>query len=442
MRALAVWMNGEQVGTWSYGRGGRHAFVYCHDWLNSPNARSLSLSMPLSADLSVSGERVAHYFENLLPDSDLIRRRLKERYRTKTLQAFDLLEAVGRDCVGAVQLLPVGMAPSPWDELRYVPLDEAGVARQLRLAAASPGPFDVAADEFRLSIAGAQEKTALLKINGQWCLPQGSTPTSHILKLPLGLVGGTQLDLSHSVENEWLCLELLAALGLPVAKAEIATFEDQKVLVLERFDRVWLSAPNKGPWLGRLPQEDFCQILGISPDQKYEADGGPGMQDCLRVLAGSNDAAADQQTFVLAQFAYGLLAATDGHAKNFSVFLQRGDRYKLAPLYDVLSAWPIIGHGAGRIPWQKAKLAMALRARNAHYALSDIQVRHWKRLAEQSGSLDTWSKLQALADQVDAAITTVEARLPQGFPIDMAQQIFDGLRTQRQAFQNSVKRLQ
>lgn len=438
MRALDVWMNGEHTGVWTCGRGGRHQFVYRRDWLSSPNFRSLSLSMPAAADLTITGERVANYFENLLPDSDIIRRRLKERYRTKTPQAFDLLEAIGRDCVGAVQLLPEGMAPTAWDTPTYTPLDEAGVAQQLRQAATAPGPFHTDHDDFRISIAGAQEKTALLKIGQQWCLPQGGTPTSHIFKLPLGLVGGMQLDLRHSVENEWLCLQLLQALGLPVAQAQIAQFEDQKALVIERFDRLWLNASNKAPWLARLPQEDFCQILGISPDQKYETEGGPGMQDCLRVLARSRQADADIRTFILAQFAFWILAATDGHAKNFSISLQRGDQYALTPLYDVLSAWPVIGNGRNRLPQQKARMAMALRSRNAHYAINDIQSRHWRHLAAQSGAPDTWQRLLALSEQIDAAIDTVASRLPVVFPAELAEQIFNGMRRQRDIFRKGI----
>jgi serine/threonine-protein kinase HipA len=136
-------------------------------------------------------------------------------------------------------------------------------------------------DPLRISIAGAQEKTALLRMDGQWCRPLGATPTTHILKLPLGLVGGRRLDLSESVYNEWLCAQLLRELGLPVATTDIGHFDDQTVLVVERFDRQWQDVmPQR--WIARIPQEDFCQVLGLPSEDKYEAQGGPGMASACR----------------------------------------------------------------------------------------------------------------------------------------------------------------
>ena len=110
-------------------------------------------------------------------------------------------------------------------------------------------------EDLRISLAGAQEKTALLWHQGQWMRPYGSTPTTHILKLPIGMVGHRQADFSTSVENKWLCMNLLAEFGLSVAKTQVLTFGSQKVLSVERFDRQLHSS---GEWLMRLPQEDFC----------------------------------------------------------------------------------------------------------------------------------------------------------------------------------------
>ena len=431
-RELWVWMNGEAVGAWSLGRTGRHRFTYFETWMDSPRSRSLSLSMPLSATRVVEGPAVANYFDNLLPDSEDIRRRIRDRFNTKSAGTFDLLQAIGRDCVGAVQLLPPEVEPVGVRTLSYNTLDEGDVERILRGVTAITGlnaPED--RDDFRLSIAGAQEKTALLRIGAQWCLPHGATPTTHILKLPLGLVGGRQLDLTHSIENEWLCLELLGSLGLPVAHAEIHRFGNQKALVAKRFDRRFMS---KGAWIARLPQEDFCQVLGKPPREKYEAEGGPSMRDCLDVLAGSQDPRRDSTNFLCAQLAFWLLAATDGHAKNFSLHLEQGDRYRLTPLYDVLSAWPVIGHGPNHLPRQKARLAMAVHATNVHYKLAEIQGRHWQTLALEHGGKALWSSMLALLEQVEAAIQDVANRLPTGFPALTADKIFAGVRAQRDAF--------
>jgi serine/threonine-protein kinase HipA len=207
---LAIWMNGELVGNWSVSRGS-HRLTYDTTWLDSPRRRSLSLSLPITSALEIRGPVVANYFDNLLPDNEKIRERIARRYKTKSTGVFELLQAVGRDCVGAVQLLPEGTEPQGWDEINGEPLSEHQVAEVLR-ATPSQAVLGQAEDDehFRISLAGAQEKTALLFTNKRWHRPLGATPTTHILKLPLGLVGGSRrVDLSDSLENEWLCAQIL-----------------------------------------------------------------------------------------------------------------------------------------------------------------------------------------------------------------------------------------
>ncbi len=444
---LWVWMNGQHVGVWSHSRNKVSVFQYAPHWVQSPAARALSLSLPMTAgNAEIRGAVVENYFDNLLPDSQPIRDRIRQRFRTPSTHAFALLEAIGRDCVGAVQLLPPGIEPSGWDHVASEPMTTAQVAAQLRSASTSM-PMGQRHDndqDFRISIAGAQEKTALLRFGGRWRRPLGSTPTTHILKLPLGLVGNMRADMHDSVENEWLCSKILHAMGFNVANTDMQMFEDQKTLVVERFDRRWQNTPpaahakrnfvpSPDTWIARLPQEDFCQIAGVASSQKYETDGGPGIREALGYLAGSQDARADRASFVLAQFAFWLLAATDGHAKNFSVFLERGTTYRMTPLYDVLSAWPIIGKGSNKLAQQDVKLAMALHAKNTHYKLSDIRVRHWKHLAGTSGVEGMWEQMQALVHRVDTAFSMVEAQLPANFPAPVWDCIRSG--TQKHAAQ-------
>jgi serine/threonine-protein kinase HipA len=292
-------------------------------------------------------------------------------------------------------------------------------------------------ESFRISLAGAQEKTALLRVGRRWCRPRGATPTTHIVKLPLGMVGGSRrVDLSDSVENEWLCARILDALGLPVAKTGMASFAGRKVLIVERFDRAWMDG---GTWIARLPQEDFCQALGQPGTRKYEKDGGPGMAACLALLAGSSDADVDRLTFALTQLAFWLLAATDGHAKNYSIFLARGDAYTMTPLYDVLSVWPYIGDGAHQIRWRSAGLAMALRSKNVHYALHAIQPRHWHGLAMKTGGDAVWQAMCKLVQQVDEALANVERQLPAAFPPRMWSAISKGMRAQAKRFEEGLE---
>ena len=128
------------------------------------------------------------------------------------------------------------------------------------------------------------------------------------------------MDLTSRVENEYLCLKILNALGLPAANAEIETFGERRVLIVERFDRLW-TADHR---LLRLPQEDSCQALSVPPTLKYESDGGPGITDILKMLRGSDEPLSDQRSFLKANIAFWLMGATDGHAKNFSIFLSPG----------------------------------------------------------------------------------------------------------------------
>jgi len=435
-RALSVWANGERVGTWAIPARGDMEFVYDPDWIASEAGRPLSLSMPFTGAQALRGAPVNNYFENLLPDSESIRKRLATRFKTDTLEAFDLLEAIGRDCVGAIQLLGADESPVNVASIEGTSLNKGEVEELLLLAAGSgahPGVEDD--DNFRISLAGAQEKTALLWHDGQWKRPHGSTPTSHILKLPIGLVGARKADFGTSVENEWLCMELMRELGLPTAKTEILQFGSQKVLSVERFDRQMHSS---GTWLLRLPQEDFCQVSGAAPHRKYESDGGPGIADIARVLTGSVNAQADLKNFLKTQLLFWMMAAPDGHAKNFSLRILPRGRYTLTPLYDVMSIWPVEGNGASQFSWHKAKLAMALHGKNRHYNFKDIQRRHFNATAAKFFQRESAEDvIEEVLEDLERAIAAVTVRLPAGYPEKVATSIFAGLRRTAKLLANS-----
>jgi len=433
-RRLVGWMNGQRVGTWTVTDRGVHYFEYAPDWMVSPEGRPLSLSMPFAAGGQVKGAAVEAYFDNLLPDSDDIRKRIQVRYGIRTRRIDDLLGEIGRDCVGALQLLRDGESPIGHDEIQGVPMTEAEVERHL-LTLAGPGKRNEDDfRDFRISVAGAQEKTALLRHDDQWMRPEGATPTTHILKLPMGIVGGLRpMDLSQSVENEWLCSRILAAFGLPVAETHVGRFGSSKALIVTRFDRQWTIRCGKEQIL-RLPQEDFCQATGTPSARKYESDGGPGMRRIVDILQGSTNPIADKTNFLRAQFVFWLLAAIDGHAKNFSLFLRRGGTYRMTPLYDVISAWPLIAHGPNQLPYQKAKLAMALRSKNAHWALDEIQPRHWQDQALRAGLDDGWAMINATADAVPSVLATVESELPGEFPFFVWNAVKNGMTLHKRKF--------
>ena len=419
-------MNGEKVGNWSVDGQGRHEFRYEQAWADVADARPLSLSIPVrSPTAPYRGPIVESYFENLLPDSAEIRRRAQIKFGAESTSAFDLLIEIGRDCAGAIQLLPPGQPSENVRQIDATPLDEEDVAELLR-STTSPTPLGQRdEDAFRISIAGAQEKTALLWHEERWHRPSDATPTTHIFKLPLGRVGNMQADLSTSVENEWLCAQIVREFGLPVANCNIADFSDQHVLVVERFDRR-LSLDRR--WWVRLPQEDMCQATATPPARRYESDGGPGIVDISSVLLGSREAARDRRKFFMAQIVFWMLCATDGHAKNFSVFIEPRGRFTLTPLYDVISAYPILGHGRNRLAPEKVRMAMAVTGKNRHYRRAEIQPRHWMSTAARVGLASTAAEdILDLTQQAPGVVERVSARLPAGIPESVSGPIFDGL---------------
>lgn len=429
-KALQLWMNGQFVGTWSLEAAGE-VLQYDAAWTRSALGRPLSLSLPFTpGNLPHKGDAVRFYFENLLPDSKDIRERVARRYQVGSIDAYTLLREIGRDCVGALQIIPNGEAPPIDLRVEAEPLTDSQVARLIR-ETVQPGAYGSTSaqeDDFRISIAGAQEKTALLHWKGKWCKPLGATPTTHIFKLPLGVVGGLKLDLSHSVENEWLCSKLLAAYHLPVASCDMLQFEDQKVLSVERFDRrLW-----KDEMLVRLPQEDMCQATGTSPVLKYEADGGPGVENIMALLGGSKERDRDRFHFFQAQLLFWMLRATDGHAKNFSIFLRAKGAFEMTPVYDVLSVYPFMGEAPGKLSAHKTRMAMAVRSKNAHWQMKNILRRHWVTVGERYGIVSPRGfAVDAILEKVVAmtpgVVAGVQSTLPAGFPAEVAEPIFVGL---------------
>lgn len=416
---LNVFLNGRLVGRLRKEASGAIDFTYDADWLAWAPAIPVSLSLPLREERYI-GAPVVAVFDNLLPDNDDIRRTLATRVRAEGVDAFSLLGVIGRDCVGALQFLPADADPGPAGVVDGVVLDEAEVGALL--GDLTRAPLGLTEDaSFRISLAGAQEKTALLRKDGAWWAPSGTTPTTHILKPQIGQANG--VDLSHSVENEYLCMKLTKAIGLPVADVEIADFDGRRALIVERFDRRWAQDGR----LLRLPQEDMCQALSTPPAIKYEAYGGPGIEKILRLLSGSDDPAADQATFLKANIWFWLLGATDGHAKNFSVALGPGGRYRLTPLYDILSVQPLVD--AGQVRHNQYKLSMAV-GDSRHYVMGSIAPRHFVQTARRAGIGESVvaEVVERLKTIVPGALDAVEAKLPMDFPSGLAASVSSGVR--------------
>lgn len=426
-RKLYTFMNGREVGVLTLSTSGAVQFKYSDDWLGWVHAMPISRSIPLQEGICREPS-VYFVLDNLLPDSQVIRRHVAERVGAVGTDPFSLIEKLGRDCVGALQFLPDNRGEVATGAVSVSPATEAQIASSLRNLGRDP--LGMTQDNnFRISIAGAQEKTALTVVDGHWHYPVGSTPTTHILKPEIGWTQGN-LDFTQSVENEWLCLEILQAFNFDVPRVFIESFEEQKVLVVERFDRQWMDDGR----LLRIPQEDLCQASAMPSPQKYESAGGLCIKEIMDLLRSSDAQEKDRSDFFRAQMLYWLMAATDGHAKNYSIFLKPGDRLSLTPFYDIISVQPCID--AGQMTKPQAELALSVGGRRS---LEDITFEHWMREGNKAGlNAEKVRNLgEALAAQLISVTEKVMDRLPPDFPHSLANSILGGMRRRAPLLQRS-----
>lgn len=411
--ALKVCLNGRLVGHYRKGRQGEKTFTYAQDWLNEPKAIALSRSLPLTGK-TYSGDIVSFYFENLLPDSEDILRKIAERTGAAGRDAYNLLSEIGRDCVGALQFLPEDEEHN--NELERPEgriLSDDDITSILDNLGRAPLGIDREGG-FRISLAGAQEKAAFLKQGQEWLEPQGLSPTTHIFKPEIGILRweSGDVDFTDSVANEYYCLKLLSQFLPNVAVAEIINFGQKNVLVVERFDRLALDDGR----IVRLPQEDMCQALGFPPTRKYQNQGGPKLVDILKLLAFSDTPEKDQMTVLKCQILFWLIGATDGHAKNYSIYLTPENSFRLTPIYDVLSAQPAFDKG--QIRHKDFRLAMPL-GRSKHYKIQNIHGRHFVETAAEAGLPKQLAQnaIISVQENMNTAFKWVASQLPRRFPI-------------------------
>ena len=328
-RLVAV-ANGEVMGYVMRQERGRLAFSYDEAWRQTWDAYPLSLSMPL-AGAEYGHDVIEPWLWGLLPDNENVLARWARHFHVSARSAFSLLRATGEDCPGGVQFA----APDRVDRLLGAQtqavdwLTEEQVGARVGALNEDGSAWRLPGDAGWFSLAGAQAKTALFFADGRWGVPRGRTPTTHILKPPAPGFPG-------HCENEYLCLTLARALGIPAARSRVHRFGEEPALVVERYDRV-----STVDGIVRVHQEDLCQVLGLAPTAKYESDGGPGCgRMVLAIRTYSSRPGDDLRTFVRALALNWIIGGTDAHAKNFSLLIGAGGRATLAPLYDVASSRP------------------------------------------------------------------------------------------------------
>ncbi|MDR0284287.1 MAG: HipA domain-containing protein [Propionibacteriaceae bacterium] len=387
---LNVFMDGIPTGQLHQTRTGDLRFRYDPGYRANPHATPLSLSMPLLVE-EHRKRAVLPFFDGLLTDSFQARQALATRYRTTAASTFRLLEAIGADVAGALQILPPGESctdtPGPDNQVGAVSEAELGELLRTVVAEYRDGrPSDASFGRF--SLAGAQPKIALTSLNGAWGIPHGAVPTTHIFKPSLG--GFNRLDLV-----EHMTMRAAAHLDLEVSTTEIHLIDEIPCLVTTRYDRSF-----DGTRWHRLHQEDLTQALSVMSDKKYQHDdGGPGVgaiAQLLRALPLAEDRLPVAQAFYCALVFNVLARCTDAHAKNYSLLLNE-QSVRLAPLYDLATIAP---HATPREPTYSAMRI------GDHHRFSSISLADFLMTARTLG-LDT--------DWASQIVTRFRAQLPGAF---------------------------
>ena len=375
--------------------GNRLTFRYEDGWRNSPKAFPVSLSMPLVVS-EHSHKAVDAFLWGLLPDNNQVLEQWGKRFHVTPRNAFKLISHVGEDCAGAVQFV----APERIDKLLESPdettvtwLSGEDLGQRIRLLLENHGITRTGTDTGQFSLAGAQPKTALYRdpATGRWGVPEGRTPTTHILKPSAEHFDGY-------AENEHFCLCLAREMGLRAAASTVIHADGQPVIVIDRYDRL----VRNGHFV-RIHQEDFCQALAILPDLKYQNDGGPSAKAIAGVLKdSSSEVMADLWRFAEALAFNWLIAGTDAHAKNYSLLLAARAQVRLAPLYDLASSLPY----AAEVNPHKAKLAMKIGSK---YKIKDVVGRHWSACARELGlpAAELLERIGTMASLIPDAATRV-----------------------------------
>jgi serine/threonine-protein kinase HipA len=360
-RTLDVYLRRKFVGRLIQDENGQLAFFYAEGWLNNPDAVPLSHSLPLRKE-KFSRNECRGFFAGVLPDESK-REIIAKNLGISARNDFAMLERIGGECAGAVTFVPAGQK-LPERNDRYRLLSSEKLAEILKMLPRRP--LMAGEDGIRLSLAGAQDKIVVHVHDQQISLPLGGAPSTHILKPAIEHFEGV-------VFNEALCMKLAHAIGLQTAKAEVGRVENIDYLLIERYDRSVLKDPGGAENLEREHQEDFCQALGIIPENKYQNEGGPSLKQCFELLRGLSSAPViDLQHLLDAVIFNFLIGNHDAHGKNFSLLY--GSQTRLAPLYDVLST--------AYYPDLSKKMAMKI---GGEYASEKVGPKDFDQLANEAG---------------------------------------------------------
>ena len=357
--SLKVFLNDKHIGILEKDGNGGVIFQY------SNNAdRTLSLSLPIQNE-PFDNKQCRGFFNGLLPESEHTRIAIGKKYGINPKNDFSILQAIGYDCAGAVSFFDSKDEQTPLKylqetyEIDYTPLSDNELEKFI--VELPQKPLATGVEDMRLSLAGTQDKTSVIVVDGQIGIPKSNVPTSHILKPAIN-------GFNETIENEFICIKTAKVLGINVPDVKIGYANKTKYFLIQRYDREIIN--NK---IKRIHQEDFCQASNILSAYKYQSEGGVDFKRCFEILrAASQPAVAINQFIQLMIFNY-LIGNNDAHGKNFSILHYDNGEIKFAPAYDILCSQVY--------PELSNKMAMKI---GGHYKHDEILLRHFEKLANEN----------------------------------------------------------
>ena len=351
---LNVYLNTDFVGILSKDDNGGICFQY------DKNAKKqLSLALPIRREMYLNKD-CKGFFNGLLPESEHVRISIGKKYGINPKNDFSLLNAIGYDCDGAVAFFedtPTNL--KEYYEIKGNVLSNDELEKYIKELPKKP--LALGSDK-RLSLAGAQDKTAVIMINDKIAIPNDNVPSTHILKPEIS-------GLHETIENEYICLKIAEKIGIQIPNIQIGQANNTKYLLIERYDREVKSGEIK-----RIHQEDFCQASNISSAYKYQSEGGVDFKRCIEILKRTTRPAVSIKRFVELMIFNYLIGNNDAHGKNFSILHYDNGEIVFAPAYDILCT--------SIYPELSSKMAMKI---GGYYESNKIYPRHFERMAEDIG---------------------------------------------------------
>ncbi|MBE0471917.1 MAG: HipA domain-containing protein [Methyloprofundus sp.] len=319
---LKIWYHDKLVGSIHINEDDRWEFEYEPDWNLFPIMPQLPIGKPIKKDV-IHNRLIEWFMDNLLPEGNILDAYAASAGIHKD-NTYGLLAEYGGDVAGALSITPA-TAEKPSNEQHYQLLTHEVLLKKIKDSQKGI-PLMVADGRKRMSLAGAQDKLTVKYQDGQLYLPEGYTPSTHILK-----PNSVNSEYPYCPANEYFCMQLADIVGLNVPATHLLSIDDERIYLVERYDRVVKDGQVK-----RLHQIDGCQLLGLPKSKKYEDQGGVDFQTLMNDAASTCEEQIKTKLDLLNWVIFNyLIGNSDAHAKNFS-FLVTKEKVEPAKLYDLV----------------------------------------------------------------------------------------------------------